>query len=1551
MKKLTNLLIFLFSLVAVFGNAQCPANLGFEQTTPGTYIGAANAYAVAGWTLSGNYANSTSANYNCLSVGTPYNLGANEFSIVTTPLTYVSNGGGCSFIVGNSPLGGTRIARLGDNSFNYARNKIATTFNVTAANTLFQFAFAGYYENPGHNCCDQPGLYLRVINACGGNTVASCSSMTLAANCGTIANVSFTTCGPNGVMSNWQVKVIDLTPYIGGCVTIEAWTGDCNFGGHYGTTFFDAQCGGQLIGQGLGGIPGGPIPGPVSYCSGSGVATIAAPAGYNSYQWYGPNGMIAAPNGTLPVLVVNNPIPGQTYTVQLISQGGCQLNAINTLNTSTISIAGIGSSPTCPGGASGSATVQGNGSGAGYTYTWTNSTSSVVGTNSVATGLPAGIYTVTIAGSGAALCGSASGTVSIGSATAATQNLYKPFCNGQAYLNTIGGTNFQWFNGNTAITGSIGTAANYTVTNPSNGAVYNLTYINTQNCLSNVSFTLVASAPGLMTVASTSVCSGLNNGTGTINLIPAAGAPPGIINFAVRNTSSTPAYTSTSGIVSATQYTFNGFAAGQYSISAFDGSCLYNTILNVNTHSFSPILSPSSVVICAGSAFAAGVTFPTPPSIGQYTYSWTPNVFLFANNPTLQNTIVTPTLAVGTQSNITYSVTITPSVINCPLTRTMTLLATNPPIPTITAIPNLCTNGTNYQILASPVGGVFSIPNGLIVPTATNLALGTNTVSYTINVNGCIAVTTTSFQLNQFVPSTLTSSVAPLCVTSPTTNLINIVQNTTGSWSGVNVVGNIFNPVGLSGVYTLTYNTVSNPNPTVCPSSTQLNVTVTNTIIPTMASTNPFCTNASSFVLSASPSGGSWSNNSAVSSLGVVTPSLSSPSSSIVNYVVNVGPCVNTNTFNIYPSTFNIASLTGVVPALCVSSSPFNLMTIVQNTTGSWSGVGVTQNSFNPTGLVTGTYVVTYNTSSTPNTTLCPDNRTASISVFNPPTPSIVSVGPMCSTDAPMQMTVAPNIGSWVTTPYLSSNGVFNPSLCVVGSNFVQYVIGTNTCNSQQTKTISVEMFVPSTIMSQIPDLCNTSLAINLNSYSSFAGSWSGPGVNGLVFNPYNANTGTITLVHNTASSPSGLCPSTSTTSVRVYSLQSPQIVKPNIVCNNQLPFQLQVTPVGGIFGGNGSIVSLGGLVTPGYGLIGDNIVTYSIAAGPCIAYAQTTITIEKLVSANFDKYPKSVYCKGSEFPFDLNSLVQNPGYTWSGGVGLIGSMFDPNLANIGNNRVTYWTKSINGVCVDNSTMTIYVAPIPTVVVSVNDTSGCVPMRVVFETNKINGYGFWKFDDGKGSEGLALSHTYNSIGTYAPKFSYISPEGCEAKLASTPNIRVHAKPITNFLIGDVLISNPKIQLENKTDDVGSCTYAWSIPNMNFTSTEVNPIVEFPEIGSYQITLVASTQEGCKDWVTKIIQVQNDHKVTIPNAFTPNFDNLNDTFLPVFTTYGFDHTHYQLQIFDRWGVLLFTTTDYKRGWDGMYKGEPLREGVYVYKVRFKPTDSASQVIVGHVTMLR
>ena len=135
-----------------------------------------------------------------------------------------------------------------------------------------------------------------------------------------------------------------------------------------------------------------------------------------------------------------------------------------------------------------------------------------------------------------------------------------------------------------------------------------------------------------------------------------------------------------------------------------------------------------------------------------------------------------------------------------------------------------------------------------------------------------------------------------------------------------------------------------------------------------------------------------------------------------------------------------------------------------------------------------------YSTQSTPNTSLCPDFRTIDVSVLNPPVPNITAVGPFCSKDAGVQLVVTPNTGTWVASSFVNLNGIFNPQTAAIGNNPVQYVIGTSTCNSQQTKLISVEAFVPSTISQSIPDQCNTNSAINLSPYTISQGIWSGPG-------------------------------------------------------------------------------------------------------------------------------------------------------------------------------------------------------------------------------------------------------------------------------------------------------------------------------------------------------------------------------------------------------------------------------------------------------------------------
>ena len=121
-------------------NATPCVNEDFELTPSGTY---AAFNSVAGWTLESRNANGNTCANN-------WNLGSNSFSIVSTPLVYTNSTNNFSFVIGNSPLGGTQVARLNDNNTNdFDQTRLIQQFPVTPSNALFQFAYAGYWQDGG----------------------------------------------------------------------------------------------------------------------------------------------------------------------------------------------------------------------------------------------------------------------------------------------------------------------------------------------------------------------------------------------------------------------------------------------------------------------------------------------------------------------------------------------------------------------------------------------------------------------------------------------------------------------------------------------------------------------------------------------------------------------------------------------------------------------------------------------------------------------------------------------------------------------------------------------------------------------------------------------------------------------------------------------------------------------------------------------------------------------------------------------------------------------------------------------------------------------------------------------------------------------------------------------------------------------------------------------------------------------------------------------------------------------------------------------------------
>ena len=1122
-----------------------------------------------------------------------------------------------------------------------------------------------------------------------------------------------------------------------------------------------------------------------------------------------------------------------------------------------------------------------------------------------------------------------------------------------------------------------------TIPNAVPGQFYLLLITNFNGSAQNISFNQTNSGAvgagstncGLVCIVSATnsgiICAGQ---TATLSMAPGTSSSVNTFSWAGPNGfSSTFSNNIISNVQSTSTYTLFGSASSTINNVPTTSTCQAVTTISVVQYpSYS--ITPSAPTICQGGRFFSVVTFTGSSVPGPVTYAWGPTAGSgLIWSPAAQSTSIIPLLqpATVTLATIVYSVTVAPAALYCPVTHTLKVTINNPLTPLLTMPAPVCDNHVPVQLTASPGGGTWTAANNVVTPSGifnpANAVIGKNPLSYAVSVGTCVVSNVDTLKISHYYSPALSSSISTMCVQDPSYNLMTIVQNTNnGGWSGPQVSSaKFFNPAGLStGNYNLKYKLYSSPDSLVCPDSTYLLVPVFNPPIPVINTIAARCTNASTLALSANPAGGIWSGSSGVSPSGIQTPSACIIGANTVSYTAGQGTCVASSSRTFHVSQFNTAHLTGSVPNLCVSNAAVNLMSIVQNTNGAWNGLHVNaSNYFSPAGLPTNSYTAVYITTSTPTPWLCQDSSRITLSVLNPPTPTITQMGPFCSTASTVQLVVSPTTGSWVATSYLSSAGIFSPAISPVGSNMVQYIIGTNTCNTQQTKYIHTEAFVSAAIPGKIDDQCNTALAVNLTPLTlNNLGYWSGPGISGTIFSPSAVSAGKFILSYHTASSPSGLCPDQGTVAVQVFSLAIPSITTLGPICNNAATRQLQVSPVGGLFGGGLSgAVSASGLFNPALASIGNNIISYSISVGPCLAYAQTSISVERFVPADFEKIPEAAYCK-NQVAFDLNSLVQNPGGLWSGSPGISGSMFDPSKANIGDNTIVHQTNSWPStlLCPDTKSITIKVKNIPFVQASADRYFGCAPLEILLNTPSVNsGSGLWSFGDGSeqmiGLKGI--SHIYTSPGTYTVQFNYTDAEakGCSATATLPRFISVYAMPKADFSYSpdEVTIAEPEITITNLSSSLSDNKYQWTIQGTDQEIYDVNPKVSFTQVGSYKITLSATSIDGCKSEISQIVEVKNDFTIFIPNSFTPNADGLNDVFKPVFSPFGLDVRTYQMEVFDRWGHSLFSTKDYTKGWDGTISnnGEnSLKEDSYIYKIRYKDLDGRIYDKTGVLSLL-
>lgn len=126
--------------------------------------------------------------------------------------------------------------------------------------------------------------------------------------------------------------------------------------------------------------------------------------------------------------------------------------------------------------------------------------------------------------------------------------------------------------------------------------------------------------------------------------------------------------------------------------------------------------------------------------------------------------------------------------------------------------------------------------------------------------------------------------------------------------------------------------------------------------------------------------------------------------------------------------------------------------------------------------------------------------------------------------------------------------------------------------------------------------------------------------------------------------------------------------------------------------------------------------------------------------------------------------------------------------------------------------------------------------------------------------------------------------------------------------------------------------------------------DYTHSGYYTITLTATDSLNCVDSVKRRVSVTVPYFFYIPNAFTPDGDGVNETFAP--SGEGVDPDNYSMQIFDRSGMLIYSTRNPYDYWDGRNKnGQMCPEGVYVYIIRLLNLNGDDKEYTGSVTLVK
>ncbi len=336
-----------------------------------------------------------------------------------------------------------------------------------------------------------------------------------------------------------------------------------------------------------------------------------------------------------------------------------------------------------------------------------------------------------------------------------------------------------------------------------------------------------------------------------------------------------------------------------------------------------------------------------------------------------------------------------------------------------------------------------------------------------------------------------------------------------------------------------------------------------------------------------------------------------------------------------------------------------------------------------------------------------------------------------------------------------------------------------------------------------------------------------------------------------------------------------------------------------------------------------------------CSDIDSVVVTVIPLPIVTITANPSSI-CKGDICVIDATSSV-----SYNGGTNYLWNNYssDAQISVRPETNTIYTVTAFNSICTDTASIFIEVKPLPTINMNSDTNSGCTPVIINFSNTSHptpDNY-LWNFGDGTTSTVPNPSHTFIEPGYYDISLT-VTSNGCSTSFTNNQMIFVDAIPDLDFywqlLYGELIYNVAKftsVSTENLTNFVWTFGDSLSYDNISYLEKPTH-IYSTPDF--YSVELCAENMHGCRNCVSHEVQIKDIATFYIPNAFTPDGNNLNEEFGPIL--YYVSDENYEFQIFNRWGEMIFETTDPTIFWNGrpFNKGEICPIGVYTWMIKYE-----------------